>query len=188
MARIGLYFGSFNPIHIGHLIVAEYFLNHGPFDEVWFVVSPQNPFKTNDSLIDENLRLNWVRKATESEPRFVVCDAEFNLPKPSYTIQTLQFLQAAYPHQFDIIIGADNLQKLNEWKSIDEICQRCEFYVYGRRNTGPEIIPAAVVIHHFETPLIDISATHIRQQLSQGKSVRYLVPDSILTELENFFL
>ena len=187
MARVGLYFGSFNPIHMGHLIVAEYFLNHGPFDEVWFVVSPQNPFKANDSLFDENLRLNWTQKATATEPRFKVCDAEFNLPKPSYTIQTVQFLQSAHPHKFDIIIGADNLQKLKEWKSIDDICQRCDFYVYGRRYSGSENIPATGVIHPFETPLIDISATHIRQELSQGKSVRYLVPDCILSELENFY-
>jgi nicotinate-nucleotide adenylyltransferase len=184
MGNIGLYFGSFNPIHTGHLLVGEHMLNFGPFDEIWFVVSPQNPFKTNQSLFDENLRLKWVSQSIQTESRFKVCDAEFSLPKPSYTIQTLQFLQASYPHSFHIIMGADNLEKLHQWKHIEQICNLCEFHIYGRRNSAPPNIPENAVIRQYNSPFIDISATHIRELLSQGKSVRYLVPDAILSELE----
>lgn len=180
MARVGLYFGSFNPIHTGHLIVAEHMIEFGPFDEIWFVVSPHNPFKQETDLWPQQLRIDMVRAAISDEPRFRASDVEFSLPTPSYTRQTLAHLLATTEHSFGIIMGADNLHRLSEWKDIDYICSHCDFHIYGRRGsemTNP--LPAARM-HFYQAPLIDISATRIRELHSMGKSLKYLLPEAVI--------
>lgn len=186
MARVGLYFGSFNPIHTGHLIVAEHMLNFGPFDLIWFVVSPQNPFKQSGDLLPQELRLDMVKAAIANEPRFAACDAEFSLPLPSFTVNTLEHLFGSTEHSFGIIMGADNLAKLPDWKDIARICELCEFHVYGRRNHDLQNPLSAARMHFYQAPMIDISATNIRQLWKEGRSLRYLVPDSVMDILTGY--
>lgn len=186
MAHTGLYFGSFNPIHNGHLIVAQYMLNTGVFDNIRFVVSPQNPFKKQADLMDQNLRLEMVRAAVQDNPELNVSDAEFHLPVPSYTIQTLRFFNQTEPNEkFSIIMGSDNLPKLKDWKEIESIANICDFHVYRRR--GFETAESSVIARFsmYEAPFLDISATYIRQQLQQQKSVKYLIPDPALSVLQS---
>ena len=179
--HVGLYFGSFNPIHNGHLIIAQQMQNSGAFDAVRFVVSPHNPFKNRDLMIDENLRLQMVLTAIESNLDFEASDAEFFLPKPSFTIQTISHFMAAEPeNKFSIIMGSDNLEKLHEWKDINKLSRLCDFHIYRRR--GSENMKSNVEgkFYFHEAPFLDISATFIREQLERGKSVRYLVPDILI--------
>lgn len=179
MAHVGLYFGSFNPIHNGHLIIARHMLNEGPFDEIWFVVSPQNPFKEQKDLLPQYLRLDMVKAAVEGNPQFRAMDIEFRLPLPSYTIQTLEHLLEKSSNTFSIVMGSDNLPRLHEWKEIDKLCALTDFHVYNRM--GSELkssVPNARIIP-YTAPFLDISATHIRGLLQQNKSIRYLVPDAV---------
>ncbi len=182
--RIGLYFGSFNPVHNGHLIIAQHMMNSGHFDKIRFVVSPQNPFKNANELLDENLRYKMVSLAIKNNPAFEVSDAELDLPKPSYTIQTLDYLiKTEKQNAFSIILGSDNLEKLDQWKDIDQILRICDFHVYNRRGSqsiSPKI-NANFTFH--QAPFLDISATYIRELLHENKSVQYLVPDAILKYL-----
>ena len=183
--KVGLYFGSFNPIHTGHLIIANHVLNTGLIDKLWFVVSPQNPFKKSNSLLNEYDRLHLVRLATEEDNRIYVTDAEFHLEKPSYTSQTLIYLQEKYPdNQYHIIIGSDSYLNLPQWKNGAFMMKNYDFIVYPRPGFKIEqdipsnmiIIPAA--------PLLDISSTHIRNLIKDGKSIRYMVPDTVFEEIE----
>ncbi len=182
--RIGLYFGSFNPIHNGHLAVAQYMINSGVFDCIRFVVSPHNPFKSQDALFDENLRLNWVKLAISDNNSFECCDAEFHLPKPSYTINTLEyFLQQEPQHSFSIIIGSDNLHNIETWQQIETLCEKAAFHVYNR--PGADIkLPSFGNFHLHHAPLIDISATYIRELLREKKSTQYLLPDVVRLDIE----
>ena len=183
--KIGLYFGSFNPIHTGHLIIANHVLNSGLIDKLWFVVSPQNPFKKSNSLLNEYDRLHLVRVATEEDNRIYVTDAEFHLEKPSYTSQTLIYLKEKYPdHHFYIIIGSDSYQNLPQWKNGSFMMKNYNFLIYPRPGFKIEqdmpsnmiVIPAA--------PLLDISSTQIRKLIKDGKSIRYMVPDAVFEEIE----
>lgn len=178
--HIGLYFGSFNPIHNGHLIVAEYMRQFAPFDKIRFVVSPHNPFKEPDDLMDDTKRLEMVKAAIADNENFELSDIEFSLSKPSYTIQTLERFKSDENAKFSLIMGSDNIPKLHEWKDIDKIAEICSFHIYNRR--GNEMIKPNIDadFYFYEAPFIDISATHIRTLLAQKKSVRYLVPDKIL--------
>jgi nicotinate-nucleotide adenylyltransferase len=179
--RIGLYFGSFNPIHNGHLIIAQHMMNTGIFDKIRFVISLQNPFKNTTDLLDENLRLNCVKKAIENNENFEASEIEFVLPKPSYTIQTVTAFRTNEPeNEFSIILGSDNLEKLNEWKDIEKLLQYCDFHVYKRRGSD-EIKPQMQgnFIFH-DAPFLDISATYIRGLINAGKSIKYLVPDEVV--------
>lgn len=183
--RIGLYFGSFNPVHHGHLIIASYFLQHTDLDQVWFVVSPQNPLKPSAGLLNEYHRFYLVQLAVEAEPDLKASDIEFRLPKPSYTVDTLAYLQEKYPgHQFSIIMGSDSFQNLSKWKNYQYILQHYPIYVY--RRPGHDIVnefpDAKVTI--MDAPLLQISATHIRNNIKEGKSIRYLVPEKVLDEIE----
>ncbi len=182
--KIGLFFGSFNPIHIGHLIIANHILNQTELKKVWFVVSPQNPFKTENSLLNEYNRLHLVRLAIEEDNRLKASDAEFQLSKPSYTINTLIHLEEKYPnHEFSIIMGSDSFQNIHNWKNYEAIIKNYSIIVYKR--PGFEIknnLKAKLQI--LETPLLQISATQIRQLVSEKKSIRYLVPDKVMEEIE----
>lgn len=183
--KIGLYFGSFNPIHHGHLIIANHVLEESDLDQVWFVVSPQNPLKPSAGLLNEYHRLFLVQAAIEEEPRLKASDIEFRLPRPSYTIDTLTYLQEKYPqHQFSIIMGSDSLQNLQKWKNFLQLLAHYPIYVYKR--PGFEHIPVFEngKIYVLDAPLLQISATHIRENARKGKSIRYLVPERVREEIE----
>lgn len=182
--NIGLYFGSFNPVHTGHLIIANHILNETDIEKVWFIVSPQNPFKANSTLLNEYNRLYLLKLAVEDDPRIKVSDIEFGLPKPSYTSITLAHLQEKYPeHQFSIIMGADSFQNLHKWHNAEHIIKNFPVYVYPR--------PGFEVTNHvnaqlklINAPLLEVSATQIRQLIKTGKSIRYLLPEKVREEIE----
>lgn len=181
---IGLYFGSFNPVHHGHLIIAGFIATHTPLDQVWFVVSPQNPFKISHSLLNEYQRLHLVKIAIEEEPALRASDIEFHLPKPSYTIDTLTYLEEKYPqHRFAIIMGSDSFQNLYKWKNADVLMSRYPIFVYKRAgfDVAAGQLPNITIL---DAPLLQISATQIREMVKQRKSIRYLVPDSVKEEIE----
>ena len=183
--NIGLYFGSFNPIHIGHLIIANHVLNETPINKIWFIVSPQNPFKESRTLLNEFDRLHLVRLATQDDNRIKGSDIEFSLPKPSYTSNTLAFLSEKYPeHQFSIIIGSDSYQNLDKWKNYETIINNYPVYIYKRE--GHEIKKTfskeALTLN---APIIQISASQIREHIRSAKSIRYLVPEIVREEIES---
>ncbi|HNW00161.1 MAG TPA: nicotinate (nicotinamide) nucleotide adenylyltransferase [Chitinophagales bacterium] len=183
--RIGLFFGSFNPVHTGHLIIASYFAENTDLQQVWFIVSPQNPFKDKSSLLDEKHRLYMVNLAVENNYKLQASNIEFHLPQPSYTIHTLTYLGEKYPeHTFVLLMGSDNLPSLHKWKQAEVIMERYPIYVYMRR--GIEQLPAEVKgdVRLFELPLLDISSTLIRQYIREGKSIRYLVPENVFDYLQ----
>lgn len=182
--NIGLYFGSFNPIHIGHLIIANHVLNETNIERIWFIVSPQNPLKKSNSLLNEFDRLHMVRLAVQDDNRMKCSDIEFNLSRPSFTTNTLAFLSEKYPeHKFSIIMGSDSYQNLDKWKNFETIVSNYPIYVYKRDgheinkfwDHEPTILNA---------PLIQVSATQIRDHIKAGKSIRYLVPEIVREEIE----
>jgi nicotinate-nucleotide adenylyltransferase len=181
---VGLYFGSFNPIHIGHLIIANHVLNEVDLQKIWFVVSPQNPFKNNSSLLNEYDRLHLVRLAVESDNRIKALDIEFGLPKPSYTIDTLVYLREKFPkNNFSIIMGSDSFQNLDKWKNPEAIIKDYRIYVYKR--PGFEITNnPRIKLSVLNAPFLQISATEIRELIKSGKSIRYLVPENVREEIE----
>ena len=180
---VGLFFGSFNPIHIGHMIIAQTMLQSTDIDELWFVVSPQNPFKKNKSLLHEFDRLDMVEAATNENPKFKVSDIEFNMPKPSYTIDTLTLLSEKHPDiNFKLIIGGDNLTSFAKWKNHQQILENYGLLVYPRPNSGDSPIKEHVNVEMVEAPLLDISATFIRNSIKTNRSIKYLVPEAV----ENF--
>ncbi len=176
--NIGLLFGSFNPIHTGHLLIANYMVEYTHLDKIWFVVSPQNPFKTNEYLLDENLRLQMIELAIADDNRFEACNIEFKLPKPNYTYLTLSTLTEKYPeHHFTPIIGGDNLQSFHLWKDYQTILSQYQVFVYRRAGFHENpLLANHPKITLYEVPLLNISSTYIRETLQAGKSIRYLVP------------
>ncbi len=182
--KIGLYFGSFNPIHVAHLIIANHILNETDIEKIWFVVSPQNPFKSEKNLLNEYHRLHLVRLATENDNRIKASDIEFGLPKPSYTVNTLAYLAEKYPeHEFCIVMGSDSFQNLDKWKNFEVIVKSCPVYVYRRQGFEVDNHFNAR-LHIVDAPLLQLSATHIRKCIAEGKSIRYMVPDAVLEEIE----
>ncbi|MBY0534916.1 MAG: nicotinate-nucleotide adenylyltransferase [Chitinophagaceae bacterium] len=183
--KIGLYFGSFNPIHHGHLIIANHILNHGSVDQVWFVVSPQNPHKPSGTLLNEYHRLYLVQLAIEGCEGLVASDIEFKLPRPSYTIDTLTYLSEKYPqHQFKVVMGSDSFRNLSKWKNYEILIRDYSFIIYERPGFQVETIPSGADITVLKAPLLEISATHIRNTIKEGKSVQFLVPDKVREEME----
>ena len=184
--EIGLYFGSFNPIHHGHLIIANYILEHTSLNQVWFVVSPQNPLKPSGSLLNEYHRLYLVNAAVEGEKKLKASDIEFKLPKPSYTADTLAYLAEKYPtYSFSLIMGSDSFQNLAKWKNYQNLLRNYPIYVYKRpQHEELPIYPDAKKLMILDAPLLPISATRIRKNIKEGKSIRYLVPDAVRDEIE----
>ena len=182
--KIGLYFGSFNPVHIAHLIIANHVLNETEIEKIWFVVSPQNPFKEENNLLNEYHRLHLVRLATEDDTRIKASDIEFTLPRPSYTTTTLSYLADKYPeHEFCIIMGSDSFQNLHKWKNFQVIVKNYLLYVYLRPGFDIENNIGAN-IHVLNAPLLQLSSTQLRKCIKEGKSVRYMIPDKVLEEIE----
>ena len=179
--KTGLFFGSFNPIHTGHLIIANYFAQGLDLQQVWFVVSPQNPLKNSEDLLDQEHRLNMVKLAIENNAYLKACDEEFYLPKPSYTIDTLNHLEIKYPaNQWVLIMGADTVATLPQWKDYRKIADQYEILIYPRPFYSMKEIsmfPGMKLIK--EVPLIEISATYIRTAIRAGKNCRYLLPEKV---------
>lgn len=180
--RIGLFFGSFNPIHVGHLVIADVMANHTDLDQVWFVVSPQNPFKSSRSLLHEFDRLKMVELAIADNYKLKAVDVEFHMPRPSYTADTLAYLSDKHPdHEFRLIIGEDNLVHFHKWKNHESILEHYGLYVYPR----PDVKKDKIQVNHehiryVEAPMLDISATFIRDAIRNQRSVRYLLHESVL--------
>lgn len=183
--KVGLYFGSFNPIHNGHLIIANYIIQNTPLEQVWFVISPQNPLKKSSTLLNEYHRLYLVQVSIEDEPALKASDIEFRLPKPSYTINTLTYLAEKFPsHEFSIIMGSDSYQNLPEWKNYQQLLSTYPIYVYERPGFKPENKYEKAIVNFVKAPLLEISSTYIRNIIKEGKSIRYLVPDKVRLEIE----
>ncbi|HTD92556.1 MAG TPA: nicotinate (nicotinamide) nucleotide adenylyltransferase [Chitinophagaceae bacterium] len=182
--NIGLYFGSFNPVHNGHLIIANELLNDSAIEKIWFIVSPQNPFKANSTLLNEYSRLHLMKLATEDDPRIRISDIEFSLPRPSYTAVTLVHLQEKYPeHEFSIIMGSDSFQNLHKWKNFESIIKHHSIFVYPRPGFAISNELGAKLVQ-VSAPLLEISSTRIRQLIRDGKSIRYMVPEKVREEIE----
>ncbi len=177
--HIGLYFGSFNPIHTGHLIVANHVIEHTDITKIWFVVSPHNPLKDSHSLLDEYDRLHLVNLAIEDNPKFRGSNVEFQLPKPSYTIDTLTYLVEKFPlEQFSVIMGADSFQNIHRWKNFEQLVAQFSFIVYNRAGFEIEDTYGARITI-LEAPLLQISSTYIRRQIKEKKSIKYIVPPAV---------
>ena len=178
--KIGLFFGSFNPIHNGHLVIASTMLNETNLDKVWFVVSPQNPFKSTKSLLHEFDRLDMVRAAIEGDDRLEASDIEFQMPKPSYTVDTLTYLKDKYPsYEFVLIMGEDNLTHFHKWKNYEQIISNFEVFTYPRPNNPTTVFHDHEKVTITAAALMDISSTYIRNCIAANKSIDYLVPQKV---------
>ena len=198
MKKIGLYFGTFNPIHVGHLIIANYMADYTELDEVWLVVSPQNPIKKRETLLKDHHRLTLVRIAVEDNLKLMACNEEFNLPIPSYTVNTLAYLKEKFnTHEFHLIMGEDNLRSFHKWKNQDEILNNHKIYVYPRVLTEQEIEDNSneyssfnhVNVIRCEAPIMKISSSYIRKAIKNKKDVRYLLTPDVHKYVEemNFY-
>lgn len=194
--NIALFFGSFNPIHIGHLVIANHIANNDKIDEVWFVVSPQNPFKEKKTLLQDYHRLRLVEEAIEGNPKLKASNIEFSLPQPSYTIDTLTYLKEKYPKvNFSIIMGEDNLKSFHKWKNHKIILRDYNIIVYPRVNVAEDLKTETEILNHKNVtllkniPVMDISASFIRNNIKKGNSIRYLVTDRVLKYIDemNFY-
>lgn len=187
--KVGLFFGSFNPIHMGHLIIAQSVLNETNLDQIWLVVSPHNPFKKKETLLGEYDRLYMCELATARNHRIKPSNVEFKLPQPSYTIDTLTHLATRYPsYAFSLIMGADNLATLHKWKNYQAILSHYPVYIYPRLHPEAQTPDAAVAaspnIIRVEAPVVELSATRIRELIKQKKSVQHLLPDAVFDYIE----
>ncbi len=192
MKKIGLYFGTFNPIHIGHLTIANHLAENSDLDEIWMVVTPHNPFKKKSSLLDNHHRFEMVYQATESYDKIKPSDIEFKLPQPNYTVHTLVHLQEKYPdYHFNLIMGEDNLKGFHKWKNYDVILENHDIYVYPRISEG--VIEHQFLdhpkIHRIDAPIMEISSTMIRKAIAAQKNIRPLLPDTVWNYIDemNFY-
>ncbi len=184
--KTGLFFGSFNPIHIGHLIIANFIVENSELDKIWFVVTPQNPFKKKSTLLDDHHRLEMVNLAIQKYPKFQLSNIEFSLPQPSYTIDTLVSLQEKYPnHEFVLIMGKDNLITFHKWKNYEQILKYYKIFVYPRITEIPESeMIAHPNISEVSSPIIEISSTTIRQMIKENKNVRPMLPPEVFDYID----
>ena len=184
--KIGLYFGSFNPVHVAHLIIANHILSETDIEKVWFVVSPHNPLKQRSTLANDFDRLHMVQLAIDDNPKLKASNIEFSLPKPSYTVDTMVYLHEKYPqHQFSLIMGGDNLESIHKWKNYEILLERYSIHIYNREGAALDLSAHKNAdIKVYEVPMIAISSTYIRQSIASGLSIRYLVPESVYQFLD----
>ena len=190
--RVGLYFGTFNPIHVGHLTIANHMVEFSDLDEVWMVVTPHNPHKKKSTLLQDHHRLAMVKIALEDYPKLKASNIEFDLPQPNYTVDTLTYLEDQYPeHHFCLIMGEDNLKSLHKWKNYEVILARYTLYVYPRISQGQiehqfHDHPAITLI---DAPIMELSSTFIRKGILEGKNIRPMLPHAVWTYLDemNFY-
>ncbi len=177
---VGLFFGSFNPIHIGHLAIANYMLAYTEMKELWFVVSPHNPFKKRQNMLSESDRLHLVNLAIEDHLSYRSCDIEFRMPKPSYTIDTLARLAEKHPHRkFVLIMGSDNLDQFHKWKNSEMIIANYHRYIYPRPGTPPHLLQNIENATLTVAPMMDISSTFVRQAIAEGKDIPFFLHDKV---------
>lgn len=180
MKQTGIYPGSFNPIHIGHLALANYLCEFEGLDEVWFLVTPHNPLKEKTDLMDDKFRYELTQKAIDGYPKFKASNFEFQLPQPSYTIQTLDALSAAYPdHNFSLIIGADNWLSIDKWKDPEVLVSKYHLLIYPRKGYDVKIPSKLPNVKFVQAPIIEISSSFIRKALEDGKDIRFFLPEAI---------
>ncbi|CAN1496860.1 NadD Nicotinic acid mononucleotide adenylyltransferase [Flavobacteriaceae bacterium] len=200
--KIGLYFGTFNPIHVGHLIIANHMAEHADLDQVWMVVTPHNPLKKKSTLLDDYHRLQMVHLATEDFPKIKPSDIEFKLSQPNYTVHTLAHLQEKYPdHEFSLIMGEDNLKSLHKWKNFEVIMAHHDIYVYPRISSETDTslkseqahqnldLKNHPKVHMIDAPVVEISSTFIRENVKRGKNVQPLLPNKVWEYIDhnNFY-
>ena len=188
---IGLYFGTFNPIHVGHLIIANHIVEHTNLDKIWFVVTPHNPLKNKKTLLDNYQRLEMVHMATSPYDKLGVSNIEFGLPQPNYTINTLEHIKEKHPnYTFALIMGEDNLKSLHKWKNYELLLENYEIYVYPRvTKLSDNNLSNHSSIHFVDAPIVEISSTHIRKNIKDGKNVEPLLPHSVWKYIDemNFY-
>lgn len=189
--KVGLFFGTYNPVHVGHMVIANYMVEYTDLDQVWMVVTPQNPFKQKQSILKDYDRLHLVRLAIGDDPKLVASDIEFSLPQPSYTATTLVYLKEKFPDKdFALIMGADNLNHFHKWKNHDEIIKNYELYVYPRMdsNDGGEL-RHHYKVNYVEAPVMKISSSFIRKAIKEGKSVNHYMPSEVAKYVDemNFY-
>ena len=192
MSKIGLYFGTFNPIHVGHLIIANHMAENSDLDEIWMVVTPQNPFKKKSSLLDNYHRLQLVDLATENYPKIKPSKIEFDLPQPNYTVHTLAHISDKFPtHNFSLIMGEDNLKSFHKWKNYEVILEHHHIYVYPRISEGKieTQFDNHPKIHKIDSPIIQISSTQIRKGIQEGKNIQPMLSNSVWKYIDemNFY-
>ena len=178
--KIGLFLGSFNPIHLGHVALTNYFLEKTDLKQIWFVVSPHNPLKKKEMLLDEKQRFQMVKLAIGNNKKLKASNVEFKLPQPSYTINTLKHLKGKYPqHEFVLIMGADNLESFHKWKEYENILKSCQLYVYPRPESDGGKLKNHPQVKFVNAPLMEISSTSIRQAIKKKKEFRFFLPDTV---------
>ncbi|TSA28995.1 MAG: nicotinate-nucleotide adenylyltransferase [Bacteroidetes bacterium] len=183
--RTGLFFGSFNPIHLGHLMIASYMVEFTDIREVWFVISPHNPLKEKATLLSDLNRLYMVNVAVEDEPRFKASNIEFHLPEPSYTIDTLTYLQERYPtHEFILLAGTDILPTFHKWKNYEQLLDQYQLYIYPRLYNGSVPFSLHPSLTFVDAPLIEISSSFIRNGIREGKNMKYFLPAKVWEYVE----
>ncbi len=189
-AKTGLFFGSFNPIHNGHLMIASYMVEYAGLDQVWFVVSPHNPLKEKSTLLADHHRLTMVNMAVEDDRRFKSSNIEFKLPKPSYTIDTLTYLSEKFPgKRFIPVLGSDNLPTIHKWKNWEALLSQYTIYIYPRPGSAPSQFDHHASLIRVDAPLITVSSSFIRKGIKEGRDMRYFLPEKVwkyITEM-NFY-